>query len=205
MSKFEPQYITACAVYEDASEKQIGNAITNATNVTAPDTLINQDTHINNNEFDEFELTFSSRAPVAPSFPEQYSAIYCNVIEEDVFHTHIYAEIEDVEDLLNFQKKLMSDFNDILLPNYTVAFSVDASNSEFVDSLSDITISSDNIKMKNMRLEVGDWNVNLAESADELMIWVSKRTSDEIEPSDLTGMSENMVEETSNVLEGLVE
>jgi hypothetical protein len=37
------------------------------------------------------------------------------------------------------------------------------------------------------------------------MIWVSKRTSDEIEPSDLTGMSENMVEETSNVLEGLVE
>jgi len=66
-------------------------------------------------------------------------------------------------------------------------------------------LSSDNIKMKNMRLEVGDWNVNLAESADELMIWVSKRTSDEIEPSDLTGMSENMVEETSNVLEGLVE
>ena len=31
MSKFEPQYITACAVYEDASEKQIGNTITNAT------------------------------------------------------------------------------------------------------------------------------------------------------------------------------
>lgn len=207
MSKFEPEYATLCAVHRDENQELFPEFIGNVQSLTPPDELKNQDVFINNDEYSEYSVTYSDGEPETPSTQTQRQVFFSDVYGEDneIFHTHIYATIDDIFDLLRFQKQVMAPADEISIPSITVLLRSDMSfESEFIESDVAAVFNSDlDISLQGTEFINDEYSIAVSESDDGgAFASVSTITQTDCDPVNLDSILADHIEEAETIFEG---